>query len=272
MNLDSGQGQGRGTEFKERGFGAALSVSLNLANAPSVRRYPYYHVDLNCGSGWNDNARCEGSPLVFLNEAAKVARPGRIHTFLCDKSGTAIEKLAMHPTVLESGAYCINWDNNEVLPVVSQLIRASEKNPEMAVGSLLLDPNGFLCEKTVPIPSLIKFCRVHPRFDLVMNLNLRVYWMGRPHKFAGLGAWATKLWPSFDLFGEIFSRRHWLISNIRNPGGGDHFVIVIGRNLRAGDHQALGIHHMESDKGQLILDRIERRERNEPAPQLAFGF
>ena len=58
------------TEAKQIGLSYAWRQNLS-AHARNARGkgYPYYHLDLNCGSGVNEIAGCAGSPLTFLSSA-----------------------------------------------------------------------------------------------------------------------------------------------------------------------------------------------------------
>lgn len=253
MSATSSQGQGGATWLKERGFGAAFRVSLGLANAPDVRRYPYWHIDLHSGSGTNENVGCDGSPIVFLNEYERSPRPGPLRAFFCDADAQRLHGLAAR---VGGAAFCFNCDNGEILPVVSEAIAAAERRPWKSVGSIVIDPNGYLDESTVPYAALREFCVKHPRMDLMLNLNVRVYKMSKGLQRKGQHGWQSKLLPRVDQFGELFCRKHWLISDVRRPGG-DSFVMLIGRNMRTGDHRALGFHHLESARGRDNVDEIE---------------
>jgi hypothetical protein len=248
------QGQGPTTEEKLRGIQAALTVSLRLSLANNVARYNYWHADLNSGSGHNQIANCLGSPIAFLNAADAVGRQ-RYTAIFCDKDLGRITELQARIGA-NKRAECVNWDNHELLPVLAERIERSGDRPQFAMGSVLIDPNGYFDEKSVPHVELAEFAGRFPRMDLVFNLNIRTYQLGNGHVANGLGKWATKFWPSPKDFPDIFHRPHWLISTIKGKGG-DRFCLFIGRTLRAGDHAALGIYRMESEMGQQILKSID---------------
>lgn len=262
MGAMARQGQGTGTVLKERGFGAAFAVSLGISMTPKVARFPYWHIDLNSGSGWNDKSVCEGSPIVFLRESE---RRKNTRIFFCDKDEQSIERLAVHPLVMERRAQCLPWDNREVLPVVEILIARVER-PEKAIGTVVVDPNGYMGD-AFPHEQLIDFARRHPRIDVVMNLNVRTYRMGKAHVRKGNPGWANKFWPSIASFPEIFSRSHWLISEVRSFGG-DQFVILVGRNMPTGAHESLRLFHMKSPMGEEIIDGIESVKAEKAASSL----
>lgn len=263
------QGQGLGTWVKERGFGSAFSVSINLSKGERVARYSYWHVDLNAGSGWNHEVGCDGSPMVFLDLAAK-QRPN-YRAFFCDHDPDAIGALA---ALVGKRAYCFECENTELLPIVSAAITAAENRPQYAAGTVVCDPNGYIDERTVPIEQLAEFAVKHPCMDLVFNLNIRTYQLSKAHKKRAIeqginNAWAGKRLPPLTDFPALFNRSHWLISNIRRVGAGDGFVIAIGRNYRTSGHAALGHYPFDSPAGQRILNDIEGiKAPADPQPSL----
>lgn len=250
------QGQGRATAFKERGFGSAFRVSMSLSNGKNVARFPYWHVDLNSGSGWNEQSRCDGSPLVFL-QLAKEHRPN-YRAFFCDKDEVAISRLAER---VGKDAFCFRSDNSEMLPVVSAAIAKEERNPHFSVGTVVCDPNGYFGD-AIPCKELEVFAERHERIDLIFNLNVRTYQMGRAHvqnaiSSNAINGWSRKFWPSIADLPNHFPRNHWLVSEIRSPGQGDRFVIVIGRNVKTDGHKAMGHYRFDSVDGERLLEEFE---------------
>jgi hypothetical protein len=246
-----GQGQGTATAFKERGFGAAFRVSMNLSNGKNVARFPYWHIDLNSGSGRNEDARCDGSPIVFLEMAAQ-HRPN-FKAFFCDHDLKAIEALSAR---VGSTAYCFGCDNREILAVVSAAIAKAERNPSYSVGTVVCDPNGYTGD-AMPHEEIAQFAQRHERIDLIFNLNVSTYqWMKGNIRLRRKG-WESKFCPSIREFPAMFHRRHWLISEIRSPGRGHRFVILIGRNFPTDGHRSMGHYRFESIDGERILQEFE---------------
>src|SRR5215472_10614535 len=92
------QGQGGGTLDKERKIGSAEALGMTVANGLAKRATwrqtkPYFHLDLNAGSGWNEIAGCPGSPLVFLELAQQKLTALPIYAWFCDINPVAIDKL-----------------------------------------------------------------------------------------------------------------------------------------------------------------------------------
>ena len=89
------QGQGVTTEFKERGLQAAFTINLKVFNGLNARynnAWRYFHFDLNCGSGINEEVGCIGSPIAFINAAEQTGCQSYFAGF-CDTNETALAKL-----------------------------------------------------------------------------------------------------------------------------------------------------------------------------------
>jgi three-Cys-motif partner protein len=248
------QGQGAGTLRKEEGFRHLLRDALRISNAPRIRRFHYWHTDLHAGSGWNEEASCPGSPVVFLEEARLRGRLYRAH--FCDRnlpSRLALEE-RLNGWSEPAGSTFAVWglDNSEILPHVSREIRMKEPNPERAVGTVLCDPNGW---RDVPYPELVTFATAFPSIDLIINLNVNLFRSAgelRRRSAPGFEDWPTPA--------EIITpldRQHWLIRNIARHGG-HCFTILLGRNLRQKVGQFRDFYPISSPVGRDILANLRR--------------
>lgn len=251
------QGQGATTEAKERGIKGTLAISLSMADKPHLCRFPFWHVDLHSGSGFNEQARCFGSPIAFLEAIRERLRPFR--AFFVDINADSVASLdaRLAREYLTESKSCFSFlgDNEGLLPVVGSMIRQTE-NPRYAVGSLLSDPNGWT--DNVPLRQLAEFAAEFPRIDLIFNLNVRFYRLAQGHISKGNDTWRAKDIPSVLDFPQRFSRQHWLIRRITQSRG-TPFIMLVGRNILAGDWKAFGFHHLESDIAQAEIERIERQ-------------
>ena len=251
--LDQDQGQGPTTEFKLRGIQSAISVTMRVATGLQQARFPYWHIDLNSGSGINARAGCIGSPLAFL-QAADTLKPNYRATF-CDIRADAIrelkERVGANPR-----CECHCGNNRDVLPIVADRIRRAERNPHFAMGTVICDPNGYFYGGQVPANAMAAFCREFPRIDVILNLNVRTRRLIRGCVEKRRAGWEDVKCLALDEIPSFLNRKHWLIRNLISKGG-DQFVLMIGRNYRLGDHRAMGFHHMESKQGQSILAAVE---------------
>ena len=91
------QGNNLGTFRKEASFAEAIRFSLGISKAKKCVEYPYWHLDTNSGSGWNEKSKCEGSPIAFIEEATrtheKTHSSRRINLLCCDKNKKYCESL-----------------------------------------------------------------------------------------------------------------------------------------------------------------------------------
>jgi hypothetical protein len=263
------QGQSSYTRFKEERFVPVLSQSLRISKALSVARFPYYHIDLNAGGGFNTDVQVPGSPLNFLLAAERNGREN-FFAFFVDSDPVCIRNLITRPEI-EARADRIaifQGDNSEVLPVVAEFIADKERNPHYAMGSILIDPNGY--HNGVPWDALRTFCAAHPRFDLFFNLNIRSFRMERPHIRGGLGAWGTKyrLHPVAE-FPAWFSRPHWMWTPICQIAGSS-WMQLVGRTIQTDSvgYSRLGFYDSQSDYGRRILGDIETSRTTSELPLL----
>jgi hypothetical protein len=259
------QGQSRYTRFKAERFGPVLAQSLRISKAPAVERFPYYHVDLNAGSGFNVDVQVAGSPINFLQAVARHGRPN-FYAFFADHDRTCIRELIARPEVEAhpSRVFTFPYDNSEVLPVVAEFIAQKERNPHYAVGSILIDPNGY--HDGVPWEALRLFCQAHPRFDLFFNLNARMFRLERYHIHAGTPGWTAKRLHPISGFADWFTRPEWMWTapcQIR----GNSWIQLVGRTIRTHSvgYARLGFYDSQSARGRHILDELERESVRQAA-------
>lgn len=245
----STQGQSLVTIDKERRIGAALSVSMKIANAKfGGKRFKFWHLDANAGSGWNDEVSVPGSPVVFW-QAARQYLPDMIPApFFCDHTQDTMKALQRQlDDDARAQSFLIPGDNEEAIDVFAESIRRSGENPGYAVGTMLIDPNGYFYRSAdgtgAPVKPLQWFCREFPRIDLILNLNMRTFHMQRAHGHAVL--------PPREVLNGL-GKSNWLVCQARR--GNARFLLAIGRNVSTGDHRSLGLHASTSEIGRAILD------------------
>ena len=263
------QGQSAWTDFKEARFVPVLAQSLLISKASSIARYAYYHVDLNSGGGYNSVVHVPGSPLNFLR-AVERHRRHNFYAFFVDQDLGCVRELIVRPEIEANSerVAIFHADNSEVLPVVAEFVAARERNPHHAVGSIVIDPNGY--HKGVPWDALRAFCRAHPKFDLFFNLNIRTYRLERPHIESG--EWSAHQLHPLSTFHEWFARPNWMITPLCQIAGST-WIQCVGRTMRTASvgYSQLGFYDSESDRGRWILDAVNQpseREAARTAPQL----
>jgi hypothetical protein len=249
------QGQGPTTRHKERIYGSIFKINRDIAKR-ICKRFPYIHVDLNSGSGYNEDRKCDGSPVVFHDLVASGSMDFRM--IACDIDPQAVDTLRSRELAGDNRVDIVCCDNKEIFPLVEQRIRETQGRPYMATGSVVLDPNGYLHRKQTPVDELMAFAQKYPRMDMILNLNIRDYL-----RVVGLRAkptstkWHSMFWPHPKELPELFHREFGLVA-IRKPvnGTGDAFITLVMRNYQAGDHQKLGLYDFTRDTGKQMLTEL----------------
>jgi hypothetical protein len=243
------QGQSAATPDKERKIGSALAISAIIANK-KVPRFTFPCFDTNSGGGWNDEADCPGSPLVFHTIADQRLQAMRPFLLACDRDESRIvalrKLLQATPHHLERTTLFAG-DNEDAVREFERRIERAERNPHFAVGAVICDPNGYWYRAAdglgAPINTLPGFLARHPRIDLIVNLNMRWLRMARAHP------WGKDVEEPCALL--LGLRPHWFIS--RPASGSTDFIICVGRSMETRPHRALGFHDLISDEGKLII-------------------
>jgi hypothetical protein len=256
----AGHGQSiEATIDKERCLGAALSMSMKIANAKfGGRGFSYWHFDANAGSGHNDLVDVPGSPIVFHITADACVTGMRRCAFFCDLNVAALKELYDRRLTTEwkTNSYLIPGDNEESLDVFAEVIRQSGEKPQYVIGSVLIDPNGWFYRngagRGAPVDSLIRFARTFPRIDIVLNLNARTYRLQR-----GSG---HKVLPPRAVLASL-AKAFWLVRCTHH--GANDWLLAVGRNMETGDHKKLGFWKLESAEGEAIINKVEGGRQSE---------
>jgi hypothetical protein len=240
-----GQGQSAATIDKERRIAACLSVGMKIAESKFGRSgFAYWHLDANAGSGWNEEVNVPGSPLVFWQVANMYLNGLKPKAFFCDRDPQTMAELLARVGSFPQSAL-LPGDNEEAIEVFAESIRQAE-NPRFAVGSLLIDPNGWFYRSRSgngpPVNALGWFVREFPRIDLILNLYTRAYHLQRKQ--------GHEVMAPADLLKHL-GKEHWLVGRVNV--GQSRFLQAVGRNVATGDHAKLGLYDARGDIGQHIL-------------------
>jgi hypothetical protein len=256
------QGQGGGTLDKERKIGSAETIGMTIANGLARRHAwrqakPYFHLDLNAGSGWNEIAGCPGSPVVFCELAQRKLTAMPLYAWFCDINQASVEQmerwLVRYGHLPQPGISLFCEDNRSVISRFAEQICRRDR-PEHALGSLLCDPNAWFYRAKngngVPVEEIIAFARLFPKIDIILNVNYRFYAMAAHATNGGFDALLSP-----DQIRSLLNRSHWLVSR-QHFGGRDRFWLAIGRNVITGDHRRLGLVHWDSPEGRSIMNIV----------------
>lgn len=249
------QGQSIVTIDKERCLASALTIGMKIADAKLGQwNYPYWHFDANAGSGWNEEVGVDGSPVVFHLIADALLRGLKRRAFFCDHNGNAMNRLYVRLAKWSDTSCCFPSDNEKALAVFAECIRQTENKPDLAIGSVIVDPNGYWYRNAngegAPVKSLTRFAAEFSRIDIILNLNTRIFKMQRANGQDVLGP--------RDVLASL-RKKHWLVR--RTQAGGDQFLLAVGRNIETGDHQRLGFHQLDSDAGRHIMTLAEGKRQ-----------
>lgn len=251
------KGQGQSIEItidKERCLGSALTMTMKIANAKfGGQGFPYWHFDANAGCGHNDIVDVPGSPIVFHAAADACLAGMERRAFFCDKNVAALKELDSRLSQQwKSSSYLLPGDNEEALEVFAENIRQSGDRPHFAIGSVIVDPNGYWYRnKTTgdgpPIASLLRFVAEFPRIDIILNLNARIYRLQR-----GNGHHVS---PPRDVLASL-RKSNWLV-RYTHHGSSNDWLLAVGRNIVTGDHRKIEFHKLDSDEGHQVMLKVE---------------
>jgi hypothetical protein len=242
---------------KERCLASALSIGAKIASKKFANRFPYWHFDANAGCGWNDVVDVPGSPVVFHQVADLCLGNMRRNAFFCDIDKQAV--CALDARLQDGGwastSYLIPGDNEEALQVFGKCIEQSGEDPQKAVGSVIIDPNGYYYRTPegvgAPINSIVEFSTKFLRIDIILNLNARTYRMGLAQSKRGQN---HHVMPPEDVLASL-NKQHWLVRWTHR--GGNDWLLAVGRNFETGDHKAIGFYRLESAEGREIIERVK---------------
>jgi hypothetical protein len=251
-------GQSLATIDKQRCLASALAISMRVANS-KFKGFTYFHCDANAGSGWNEQVSVDGSPIVFHKLADQYLPDMRRQAFFCDINEDYIKRLNRRLTENRwcDHSHLFAQDNEEVLPVFAQCIRNSGEKPHYAVGSIIVDPNGYFYRNQkglgAPVASLQEFTSVFKRIDLVLNLNISSYWRMQGQ------AWPKPLMAPSEVLRSL-NKQYWLVR--RTNYGGWEWMLAVGRNVETGAHTRLGFHDIRSDEGRELMARFDGQRQS----------
>lgn len=243
------QGQSISTIDKERQFASPMAVDMMIIAAKRPHDI-YHHFDLNAGSGWNDDYGVKGTPMVFTDLAQQYLNKWQAMFFEIEQARARelYNRTCMYPQCKVEAI-----DNRHFMEWAGKL-------PSSAVGTILTDPNGWLYRSAqgigTPVTELIEACRRLPSIDLIANLNARTYMLMKgdikchPEKEGYSRLYSLAEMP------DLFHKRYGLVSNLSSNGHGQ-FVRFILRNIKTGDHKALGWNLWDSPKAKEIFNYLD---------------
>ena len=242
--ITNGIGWSECTADKESGLGQLLGLHMEICQA-ILRKHPYfprdyYYFDITAGSGSNDGANCYGSPVVFLQEAARRG---------LQYQATFIEKDSINSANLGKALWSYSG-NHSILNCNHQDVLATliDGVPKSAFGMIYVDPNG-----EPPFGLLSDVSRLEPckRMDMLVYASAST--VKRRRTVHGGKSLVEHM--------ESIDKRYWLI---RDHQSKFQWTFLLGTNwVEFPSWETRGFYRLQSEKGREILDELNwtKRER-----------
>lgn len=243
------QGNGKFTSRKLAGFAAALRQNLIVVSR-SIRAEQYFHFDLNAGCGYNEVAKCDGSPIMFRQLANEIEFLNAF-SFCCEIDRQSASKLA-ELTRYDHRTFVVAGSNQRFVEMIPDIIRRFGCDPGEAFGSILIDPNDHNRE-AIPYKELRVLSARCPRLDIFFNwpyLAIKRV-RGAANKGFIRNHEALRDVIDIDELPAITGKRHlWIAEQVGN------FVLVVGRNTaKINKDRSSTLEPWESVKGRYYRER-----------------
>lgn len=246
MPITNGVGWSESTGDKEAGLAELLGLHMQLCQAITTKNQwadkTYYWLDITAGSGDNPEARCYGSPLVFIQQA-KATRL-RYRAAFIEKDSTNALRLAHHLWPYPGNHLVLNCDHEAVLVELVQRI------PQKTYGMIYADPNGEPPFELLSEVSRLSQCK---------RLDILIYASGTTIKRKRGAHNGRSL---VEYMGGI-DKSHWLVRDHKSK---HQWTFLLGTNWP--DYPGLNkidFHSTASDKGMRILAELNLTEQERKA-------
>lgn len=229
------------TEAKERGLSLTFKNNLwvfrRLKSRYARSKFKYFHFDLNCGSGFNEEVGCIGSPIAFVDSASEVGVDAYYAAF-CDNDKNAISVLNNNVKIaMDERCHVFSEDNSCFVSKIRNIIIENGENPDKVIGMVLSDPNGT----NVPIDALTELSITVPRLDIAIHWNAAGFKRSR-------GRFGVDK-PTLELALSRIKKDCWII---RKPIGIWQWTLLIGRNYNSSE-KLEDFYDLSSPSGQSIF-------------------
>jgi len=263
------QGQGKYTNAKVDGFAAALQQNVSVV-CHGIKAQRYFHFDLNAGSGRNEKAECDGSPIAFRAAACKARMPNAF-SFCCERDKVSAKRLAERCRA-DPYTWVVEGRNQDFVKQIPYIIRENGGDPRTAFGSILLDPNDQNRD-AIPYEELRVISDKCPRLDVFFNFpHLAIKRLNGAVAKGFHSAEVARDCVDIDDLPEVIGKTHlWIARQIGN------FVLVVGRNTdNVNDDRKTGLHRWTSECGVWFRERCrmpvdEADKRHEERMSVASG-
>lgn len=244
------QGQGRTTANKIAAIEAFFTQNIAVVRH-AIRSEQYFHFDLNAGCGFNEVAGCIGSPIAFRNAAVKASMPDA-WCFCCELDVDAACKLQAR-TEDDDRTFVTIGRNQDFIEQIPDIIAEHGGDPELAYGSILIDPNDHNRE-AIPYDGLRFLADQCPRIDVVFHFPQLA--MKRVVCSVAKGRHpesCAKDCFHIDELPRIIGKKHLWIKQTEELG---NFALVVGRNTdNISSDKRTGLARWDSEDGLWYRER-----------------
>ena len=251
MPVTNGVGWSETTADKEAGLSALLGFHMRLcksitAKSANSKASPVYHwFDITAGSGENPDARCWGSPLVFVHQAKEAYL--RYRAAFIEKDAQNVTALAHHLWEYPGNHLIVNADHVDILANLVQRI------PGWAYGMIYADPNGMPPFDLLAEVSQLEQCK---------RLDILIYASGTTIKRTRTAHNGSSL---LEYMRQI-DKKHWLV---RGHQSKFQWTFLLGTNwVNFPEWKSkMDFHSTTSTEGARILEELNWTESERKARQ-----
>ena len=161
------QGQGKFTVDKEYGYNRViaqwLSIVNNILQKHKAWAKPYIlYVDMNAGSGYNEEADCAGSPLEFFLEAERHGFTKK--AFFIERNPESCSDLMEIFSAYSTNGIELSICNGDSVGLLPDLV---DKYGSKAYGVIYFDPNGIKMNAQKNVFDVAREISLNKNFKLI---------------------------------------------------------------------------------------------------------
>lgn len=243
MPYEGSAGHGPETARKQERFTKLLRVHLAATYAVIDRnswaQRAYHFIDLTAGPG--EVAGIEGSPLIFIREAARLERP--YWGWFCeqdDQSAAELQQRLLDEGPIGERAQVFAYDNALAVPEIAEWLRSVNGAP---FGLIYADPNGTW----VPVTVIAELVREFPRLDVLLNVSAANY---KRFEHCDL----VKGPPLFEHLDQI-GKRYRFLSTPRHRHQWTFILLTNWSGFK--EIEKIGLYDERTDRGEAVRNDLE---------------
>lgn len=225
------QGQSKVTPIKQYDFRKFLDWWFALARRAS-RGKPIIYIDTNAGSGYNQDADCKGSPIIFCEKAIDWQVNYRL--FAIEQNRGRCSQLEMNLSRFRN-CNIFNEDNQKCMSGILSSLKSG------LVGLIYVDYNG------IPNWKMIEESSRHfnsSRLDILVRYNSGSLWRNQHNGYLRLPEYLCKV-----------NKKYWWG---KEPAKGDkwHWSFLLGMNYPFKSWKKEGWLSFETKEGENLKEEL----------------